>query len=139
MEELRGLVPLWKQAYYRWKSIKTVPFRKRFFIGYDLKGNTYWEFYTSSAQTKPRRIYQPHHPEQHTHDYFQHLPIQWLQWLRFTRYQAPTLQELRSEEERVSKLKRLVQLKELELGEKEEEVGRKLADGLNKELRKVQH
>ncbi|KAM3444793.1 hypothetical protein NHJ13734_001143, partial [Beauveria thailandica] len=31
------------QAWLRWKSLR-LPWRKRFLVGFDLQGNTYWEF-----------------------------------------------------------------------------------------------
>lgn len=45
---------------HRWQSLRSVPFRRRFFIGYDLDGNSYWEFYVDGYGgkngAKPRRI-----------------------------------------------------------------------------------
>lgn len=85
-------------------------------LGYDLKGNTYWEFFpTGNKSIRPRRIWHPFKTESFIFDYFDKLPIQWLQWLRYSRSRAPTLQELVDDEKRLKTLKELVSLKGQEL------------------------
>lgn len=56
MEHLKDKVSPLRQMYFKWRSLRNVPFRKKFFIGYDLDGNTYWEFYNENNPYKARRI-----------------------------------------------------------------------------------
>lgn len=103
---LNSLVPKWKQAYYQFKSLRNVPFRKKFFVGYDLSANTYWEF-KLEANTNLRRIFEPHLPNQYIHDHYSTVPVQWQQWLRYNRYKVPTLQELRDDQLRIKNIQQL--------------------------------
>lgn len=72
--------------------MRTVPFRTKFFIGYDLDGNTYWEFHNPNNPYRPRRIVEYRENKGNWVDY--EMPPQWMQWLRFTRPNYPTLEEL---------------------------------------------
>jgi len=80
-----------RQAWYRWKSLK-LPWRKRFLIGLDLQGNTFWEFRDtlSSHQHRMRRIVQ--YPPSTQYSEIKISP-QWHQWLRHTRQEPPSLTE----------------------------------------------
>ncbi|GMG27023.1 unnamed protein product [Ambrosiozyma monospora] len=142
MDPLKGLVPVWKQIYYKWRSIRSVPFRKWFFMGYDLKGNTYWEFVLEkSPQTmlRPRRIYQPHHQQKFIYDYFQAgVPISWAQWLRYTRATPPTIPELIKEEQRLHMVKAQVGASEVKKQRSEMEAGMAMQKALDQELKKVE-
>ncbi|KAG6054739.1 hypothetical protein E4U17_003502 [Claviceps sp. LM77 group G4] len=77
------------RAYYRWKTLR-LPWRKRFFIGYDLQGNTYWEFKLTSADTRMRRIV--NYPSK-TYNSQVKVPPLWHQWLRYARNTPPSLDE----------------------------------------------
>ncbi|KAG6121375.1 hypothetical protein E4U14_002011 [Claviceps sp. LM454 group G7] len=77
------------RAYYRWKTLR-LPWRKRFFIGYDLQGNTYWEFKLTSADTRMRRIV--NYPSKTYNSQVKVSPL-WHQWLRYARNTPPSLDE----------------------------------------------
>lgn len=98
MEPLKDIVPKWRQVYYQWKSLRNIPFRKQFFIGYDLQGNTFWELYNYNNPLRMRRIVFPKKANQNLVDY--HLPPQWVQWLRHARPEAPSLKELIDDQNR---------------------------------------
>ncbi|KAI1881475.1 hypothetical protein JX265_000301 [Neoarthrinium moseri] len=85
-----------KRAWYRWKMLR-LPWRKRFLVGLDLRGNTYWTFLdqrpdpsTPDAALRWRRIVQ--YPRS-THLSEVKVPPQWHQWLRHQREDAPSLGE----------------------------------------------
>ncbi|KAG6012509.1 hypothetical protein E4U43_007748 [Claviceps pusilla] len=82
-------VGLLARTYYSWKALR-LPWRKRFFIGYDLQGNTYWEFKLTSSETRLRRIV--HYPRSTHLSQVQVSPL-WHQWLRHMRAQPPSLEE----------------------------------------------
>lgn len=103
MEHIQGKVTPFRQAYLRWRSLRNVPFRKKFFIGYDLDGNTYWEFHNDNNPLRPRRIVEYRENKGNWVDY--KMPPQWMQWLRFTRPHYPTLQELYADKVRQEILK----------------------------------
>ncbi|KAG6020908.1 hypothetical protein E4U41_002689, partial [Claviceps citrina] len=77
------------RTYYSWKALR-LPWRKRFFIGHDLEGNTYWEFKLTSSETRLRRIVK--YPRS-THLSQVHVSPLWHQWLRHMRAQPPSLEE----------------------------------------------
>ncbi|XDG01424.1 hypothetical protein ABKA04_001039 [Annulohypoxylon sp. FPYF3050] len=83
-----------RKAWYQWKSIR-FPWRKRYLVGLDLQGNTYWEFRLtrgdpSQQDSRFRRIVQ--YPRS-THYSEIKVSPQWHQWLRYQRREAPTLDE----------------------------------------------
>ncbi|KAI2621864.1 hypothetical protein GGS21DRAFT_494567 [Xylaria nigripes] len=84
-----------RKAWYQWKSFR-FPWRKRFLVGLDLQGNTYWEFRLArgdapaSTPTPLRRIV--HYPRS-THHSEVTVPPAWHQWLRYQRGSPPTMQE----------------------------------------------
>ncbi|KAI3399384.1 hypothetical protein diail_7111 [Diaporthe ilicicola] len=94
------------QKWYKWKALR-LPWRKRFLIGLDLQGNTYWEFRDvrgdpSDPSTRWRRIVQ--YPKG-THYGEVKVPPQWHQWLRHTRDAPPTIPEQHAEVRRQSQMR----------------------------------
>lgn len=49
--------------------MRNVPFRTKFFVGYDLDGNTYWEFKNHNDPYKLRRIVEYRIPRLNLIDY----------------------------------------------------------------------
>ncbi|EPS36266.1 hypothetical protein H072_10279 [Dactylellina haptotyla CBS 200.50] len=84
----------YRRMYYRWKSLR-LPWRKRYFIGMDLEGNTFWEFRDRLVATRPRRI-MDFRGGVHSFVNYQEFKVdpQWHQWLRATRDDPPTINEL---------------------------------------------
>ncbi|KAI0883516.1 uncharacterized protein GGS22DRAFT_190175 [Annulohypoxylon maeteangense] len=83
-----------RKAWYQWKAIR-FPWRKRYLVGLDLQGNTYWEFRLhrgdpSLPDSRFRRIVQ--YPRS-THYSEIKVSPQWHQWLRYQRREPPTLDE----------------------------------------------
>ncbi|OAF58898.1 hypothetical protein VC83_06170 [Pseudogymnoascus destructans] len=80
-----------RKAWLKWKSMR-LPWRRRFLVGLDLQGNTYWEFRDTLSPGRMRRIvdYPPH--VQYS-DVSSHITPAWHQWLRHTRQAAPTIAE----------------------------------------------
>ncbi|KAI1413562.1 hypothetical protein F5Y13DRAFT_188994 [Hypoxylon sp. FL1857] len=84
-----------RKAWYQWKAIR-FPWRKRFLVGLDLQGNTYWEFRltrgdpATSPDSRFRRIVK--YPRS-THYSDVTVSPQWHQWLRYQRSSPPTLDE----------------------------------------------
>ncbi|KAK9477185.1 hypothetical protein V1514DRAFT_283584 [Lipomyces japonicus] len=95
----------WTQLYNKWRSIK-IPLRKKFYVGQDLDGNTFWEFENKNMPSRPRRIVQLRNRTQAYIDY--KLPPQWNQWLRYVRHDPPTIEELQNEELRLATLKQRI-------------------------------
>ncbi|KAH6610381.1 hypothetical protein Trco_000401 [Trichoderma cornu-damae] len=95
------------QAWYKWKALR-LPWRRRFLIGFDLQGNTYWEFRltrgTRESSERWRRIVS--YPRS-THYSQVKVSPQWHQWLRHTRREPPTLDEQRAELVRQQRIKYL--------------------------------
>lgn len=69
MDLIRDKVTPFKQMIHRWKALRTVPFRRKFFIGYDLDGNTYWEFRNDNNPLRARRIVDYREPNKNWVDY----------------------------------------------------------------------
>ncbi|RYP26005.1 hypothetical protein DL767_008211 [Monosporascus sp. MG133] len=115
------------KAWYKWKSLR-LPWRKRFLVGLDLRGNTYWEFRLARgdptshpSRTTPsasahqsqqnqnqnqgypfRRIV--HYPRS-THYSEVTVPPAWHQWLRYQRASPPTLEEQFADAARQERIK----------------------------------
>ncbi|GJN68839.1 hypothetical protein VFPFJ_05515 [Purpureocillium lilacinum] len=101
------------QAWYKWKALR-LPWRKRFFVGYDLQGNTFWEFRLttrggsdtsldpSASSERWRRIV--HYPRSTHYSDVKVSPL-WHQWLRHTRPDAPSLAEQRADVSRQERTK----------------------------------
>ncbi|KAG5418549.1 hypothetical protein I9W82_004077 [Candida metapsilosis] len=109
MDIIKQKHPAWKRLLHKWQAKRNVPFRRKFFMGYDLYGNTYWEFTIDGNMTRLRRKLEPFKEEIFKVDYFKTIPPQWLQWLRRTRFDAPSLDELVSDQLRQQRLKILAQ------------------------------
>ncbi|EWC48842.1 hypothetical protein DRE_00147 [Drechslerella stenobrocha 248] len=86
-----------KRLYYRWKTLR-LPWRKRYFVGMDLAGNTFWEFRDRITATRPRRI-MDFRGGRHTMKNYQEMVVdpQWHQWLRATRLDPPSIAELQAD------------------------------------------
>ncbi|RFU79927.1 hypothetical protein TARUN_2271 [Trichoderma arundinaceum] len=95
------------QAWYKWKALR-LPWRRRFLIGFDLEGNTFWEFRltrgTKESSERWRRIVS--YPRS-THYSQVKVSPQWHQWLRHTRREPPSLEEQRTEVVRQERMKYL--------------------------------
>lgn len=115
------------RTYYKWKALR-LPWRKRFFIGplplflilksthgvqkltpssrpgYDLHGNTFWEFKLTSAETRFRRIV--NYPRSTHYSQVQVSPL-WHQWLRHMRAEPPSLEEQSGDVVRQQRMKHL--------------------------------
>ncbi|KAI5964105.1 uncharacterized protein KGF55_002047 [Candida pseudojiufengensis] len=94
-----------KRLLHKWQSKRNIPFRRKFFVGYDLHGNTYWEFTIDGNLSRLRRKLEPYAPQVFKVDYFKTIPPQWLQWLRRTRNEPPSLNELVGDQIRQRNLK----------------------------------
>ncbi|EMG46504.1 N7BML NADH-ubiquinone oxidoreductase assembly factor N7BML [Candida maltosa Xu316] len=105
MDIIKSKYPWWKRALHRFQSRRDIPFRRKFFVGYDLYGNTYWEFTIDGNMQRLRRKLEPFQKELFEVDYFKTVPPQWIQWLRRTRNEVPTLDELISDQLRQQRLK----------------------------------
>ncbi|KAI0166498.1 hypothetical protein GGR57DRAFT_496761 [Xylariaceae sp. FL1272] len=97
-----------RKYWLQWKSLR-LPWRKRFLVGLDLQGNTYWEFRMARGDDhlKPnappfRRII--HYPRS-THYSDVKVPPDWHQWLRYQREHPPTMQEQSAERARQERIK----------------------------------
>ncbi|QPH01826.1 hypothetical protein C2857_006029 [Epichloe festucae Fl1] len=91
------------RTYYKWKALR-LPWRKRFFVGYDLQGNTFWEFKLTSAETRFRRIV--NYPRSTHYSQVQVSPL-WHQWLRHMRAEPPSLEEQSGDVVRQQRMKHL--------------------------------
>lgn len=136
MDPLKNKYTPLQRLVHQWKARRDIPFRKNFFIGYDLHGNTYWEFTVDGNMQRLRRKSEPYKPHLFKADYFGTIPPQWLQWLRRTRQKAPTLEELTNDQLRQHKMKILAQQADekwhFEKARLEEEHKMKLAEELAK-------
>lgn len=108
MELLKSKISPTRQAYLKWRSLRNIPFRTKFFVGFDLDGNTYWEFHDPNNPDRLRRIVEYKDVALNWVDY--KCPPQWVQWLRHARPHYPTLQELHDDKVRQELLKIKVQL-----------------------------
>lgn len=108
MDPLKNKVTPFQRLWHQWKSLRNVPFRKKWFVGYDLDGNSYWEFSNvNNPVGRLRRIVQYRVRKGNFTDY--KLPPMWLQWLRHTRRESPSLFQLIAEEQRQEAMKILAQ------------------------------
>lgn len=109
MDQIARKYPYWKRVLHKFQARRDIPFRKKFFVGYDLHGNTYWEFTIDGNMQRLRRKLEPYEERLFKADYFSTVPPQWLQWLRRTRQYAPTLEELTNDQIRQQNIKILAQ------------------------------
>ncbi|KJZ78924.1 hypothetical protein HIM_01697 [Hirsutella minnesotensis 3608] len=103
-------------AWYQWKALR-FPWRKRFFVGHDLHGNTFWEFRLTHrgppTDANGVRIPSPepwrrivHYPRSVPYSEVKVSPL-WHQWLRYTRDDPPSLVEQRDDVIRQERIKLL--------------------------------
>ncbi|KAJ9495168.1 hypothetical protein LTR99_001867 [Exophiala xenobiotica] len=85
----------------RWKMLR-LPWRKKFLVGQDLVGNTYWEFRDALNHNRWRRMVRANRTVSHADV---QISPQWHQWLRQTRYDPPSLQEQAADVQRQAALK----------------------------------
>ncbi|KAF3221451.1 hypothetical protein TWF192_008640 [Orbilia oligospora] len=86
-----------KKLWLRWRSLR-FPWRRRYFIGMDLEGNTFWEFRDRLVAYRPRRIMDFRGGVHSLANYSEFkVDPQWHQWLRATRFEPPSIQELQDE------------------------------------------
>ncbi|EXJ88731.1 hypothetical protein A1O1_05663 [Capronia coronata CBS 617.96] len=95
-----------RDLWLRWKMLR-LPWRKKFLIGQDLHGNTFWEFKDTLNPGRWRRIVKA---DRRTHFSDVQVSPQWHQWLRQTRADAPTLQEQAADLQRQALLKQNARL-----------------------------
>lgn len=110
MDPLINKYSVWKRILHKFQSRRDIPFRRKWFIGYDLHGNTYWEFTIDRSNQRLRRKMEPYIEYMFKVDYFNTVPPQWLQWLRRTRETPPTLSELVEDQVRQQNIKVLAKL-----------------------------
>ena len=139
LKEFYSRVSVWKQLYYKWRGLKGVPLRKKFFVGYDLDANTYWEYFQDGKHLRPRRMVEPYEPQKLIFNYFDKVPIQWAQWLKFSRKTPPSIFDILQDEERVRKLQIMSQFKEGEQLYNKELHQQRIEENLNRELGKIQN
>ncbi|KAH8816291.1 hypothetical protein F5884DRAFT_775662 [Xylogone sp. PMI_703] len=92
-----------RRAWFKWKALR-LPWRKKFLVGFDLQGNTFWEFrdVLSQEPQRMRRIAQ--FPSSVPYSDISISP-QWHQWLRYTRQSPPSLNEQSNDITRLETLK----------------------------------
>ncbi|OCL06568.1 hypothetical protein AOQ84DRAFT_74387 [Glonium stellatum] len=90
-----------RSAWYKWKMLR-LPWRKRWLIGFDLSGNTFWEFKDSMSSNRLRRIAKY---SRRTHYGDVNVSPQWMQWLRHTRFDPPSLVEQQADQIRQEQIK----------------------------------
>ncbi|RBR07033.1 uncharacterized protein FIESC28_10849 [Fusarium coffeatum] len=94
------------RAWYKWKALR-LPWRKRFLMGFDLQGNTYWEFrLTRGAESNERWRRIVEYPRS-AHYSSVKVPPQWHQWLRHTREEPPSVEEQQGDIVRQARMKKL--------------------------------
>lgn len=130
-------VPHWKQLYHKWRALRTVPFRSRWFVGYDLAGNSYWEFTNDNNLLRLRRIKEPVAKREFVADAFD-TPPQWLQWLRHARKNHPTLEELVEDQQRQARIRVLAQQADQRWALEGERQKQETEAELKRELHKVE-
>ncbi|KAL3479906.1 hypothetical protein BJX99DRAFT_221445 [Aspergillus californicus] len=93
--------------WFKWKSLR-LPWRRSFFIGHDLAGNTFWEFKDTLNAGRFRRIVRPK-PRTHFSDV--QVTPQWHQWLRHVRPKPPSIKE---QHEDIQRQERILVLAEIQ-------------------------
>ncbi|RYC53629.1 hypothetical protein CHU98_g12580, partial [Xylaria longipes] len=94
-----------RKAWHVWKSLR-LPWRKRFFVGQDPQGNTYYELRQPRGDAPVTAAYRRlvHYPRS-THYSEVKVPPAWHQWLRHQRPDPPTMQEQITELQRQARIK----------------------------------
>ncbi|KAH7135197.1 hypothetical protein B0J11DRAFT_154719 [Dendryphion nanum] len=90
-----------RRLWLNWKMMR-LPWRKRWLVGYDLEGNTFWEFQDALNSNRFRRIVEYSRSTYHSDV---NVPPQWMQWLRHTRAEPPSLAEQRADVFRQEQMK----------------------------------
>ncbi|GAP89712.1 putative DEHA2G08052p-like protein [Rosellinia necatrix] len=93
------------KAWYLWKSLR-LPWRKRFLVGQDPQGNTYYELRQprgDAPSTAPHRRL-VHYPRSTPYSEVR-VPPAWHQWLRHQRESPPSMQEQVAELRRQARIK----------------------------------
>ncbi|CAI6313421.1 unnamed protein product [Periconia digitata] len=98
---MTGSPGLVRRLWFQWRTMK-LPWRKRWLVGYDLQGNTYWEFKDNLNSNRFRRIVEY---TRSTHYGDVNVPPQWMQWLRHTRFEPPTIADQHAEIQRQERMK----------------------------------
>ncbi|KAF2036435.1 hypothetical protein EK21DRAFT_105753 [Setomelanomma holmii] len=89
------------RAYYQWR-MQRFPWRKKWLAGFDLHGNTFWEFKDQLHALRNRRIAKY---SRQTHYGDVQVSPSWMQWLRHTRFDPPTIAEQQQEVMRQERMK----------------------------------
>ncbi|KAF1937383.1 hypothetical protein EJ02DRAFT_56358 [Clathrospora elynae] len=92
-----------RRAWYEWK-MKRFPWRKKWLVGFDLQGNTFWEFKDALHALRNRRIAQY---SRSTHFGDVQVSPSWMQWLRHTRFEPPSVAEQQQDLLRQERMKTL--------------------------------
>lgn len=95
-----------RNLWIRWKMLR-LPWRKRFLVGQDLVGNTYWEFKDALNSNRMRRMAKG---ARNLHHSDVQISPQWHQWLRHTRFEPPTIEEQQTDVMRQIQLKQNARL-----------------------------
>ncbi|KAK1971887.1 hypothetical protein LY78DRAFT_651353 [Colletotrichum sublineola] len=91
------------EAWYKWKSLR-LPWRKRFLVGRDPQGYTFWEFRETRGDGPGRFRRIVKYPRSVYLSDVKVSPL-WHQWLRHTRQEPPTLEEQTREAFRQERMK----------------------------------
>ncbi|KAF2193731.1 hypothetical protein K469DRAFT_712522 [Zopfia rhizophila CBS 207.26] len=92
-----------RRLWYNWKMMR-LPWRRKWLVGFDLQGNTFWEFKDALHANRNRRIVKY---SRWTHHGDVNVPPQWMQWLRNTRFEPPSLAEQQADVVRQERIKLL--------------------------------
>ncbi|RFU34522.1 hypothetical protein B7463_g1825, partial [Scytalidium lignicola] len=92
-----------RKAWLKWKALR-LPWRKKFLVGFDLQGNTFWEFRDALSPQSQRMRRIARFPSTVPYSDVSISP-QWHQWLRHTRDSPPSLSEQSSDIVRQETLK----------------------------------
>jgi NADH dehydrogenase [ubiquinone] 1 alpha subcomplex assembly factor 2 len=138
MDPLAHKYTYFQRLWHRWQARRDIPFRRKFFVGYDLSGNTYWEFTIDGNLNNLRRKLEPYIKLPFEVDHYHTVPPQWHQWLRRTRPNAPTIQELINDQLRQDRIKILAKQADQKWTLEKQKQQQALESQLQRELQKVQ-
>ncbi|ONH65909.1 NADH-ubiquinone oxidoreductase assembly factor N7BML [Cyberlindnera fabianii] len=109
MDPLQGKITPLRRLWLQWKSLRKVPFRRQWFVGYDLEGNMYWEFKVESHGRLRRRVEYLDKRETLAEYSMKKVHPRWSSWLTFTRPDPPSLTELIADLQRQEVMKILAE------------------------------
>lgn len=138
MDPLAHKYTYFQRLWHRWQARRDIPFRRKFFVGYDLSGNTYWEFTIDGNRNNLRRKLEPYIKLPFEVDHYHTVPPQWHQWLRRTRPNAPTIQELINDQLRQERIKILAKQADQKWTLEKQKQQQAFESQLQRELQKVQ-